>query len=222
MSPLVDLLVLAIGAAFYPTLLAVVVILLGRPQPARLLLFFLLGALSISVTIGLAAVFVLQPENFGGHEHSVGAWVNLVAGMLALVGAALLLRAHRRARMRGPAPESTPSRSQRALSHGSGWIAFAAGIFLDLPSIFYLVGLKDIALGDYSALESVLLVLGFNLIMFALIEVPLVAYAVWPESTQARVQRLNDWLSRNGRLLGAAIAATIGVFLLVRGLAVLL
>lgn len=221
MSSLSDLLLLAIAAAFYPTLVAVVVLLLGRPRPGRLLLFFLSGAVTVSVTIGLVAVFALGSSDLGGHRRTVGAWVNIVGGLLAFAAAALLLRAHRRRDRPRPAAKGGPSRTQRALAHGSGWVAFVAGIVLNLPSVFYLVGLKDIALGDYSTVESVLLVLGFNAIMFALVEVPLIAYAVAPEATHARVERVNGWLGRNGRLLTAAIAFAIGVLLVGRGLVAL-
>ena len=57
---LLELLLLAIAAAFYPALLAVVIIFLGRPHPKKLLAFFLAGAWLTSLSIGLVAVFALE------------------------------------------------------------------------------------------------------------------------------------------------------------------
>ena len=64
MSDLLQLLLLAVAAAFYPTLLAIVVLVLSRPNPARVLAWFLAGAAFVSVTIGLAAVLLLDTANF--------------------------------------------------------------------------------------------------------------------------------------------------------------
>ena len=88
---------------------------------------------------------------------------------------------------------------------------------LDLPSIFYLVGLKDIALAGYTAVQKVLLVVCFNAIMFSLIEVPLIALAVSPELTQRRIQNFDGWLRSHGRRLASSVALCLGVYLVGRG-----
>jgi hypothetical protein len=52
--------VLALGAAFFPALLACVAILVSRPEPHRLILAFYLGGLLMSVTAGLVVLKVFQ------------------------------------------------------------------------------------------------------------------------------------------------------------------
>ena len=55
-----ELIPLALLSAVYPTLIAVVVIALASPRPAREMAFFLLGGMISSVGIGLVIVFALQ------------------------------------------------------------------------------------------------------------------------------------------------------------------
>src|SRR3954466_7379001 len=60
-----NILLLALAAAFYPTLLAVVIVVLGRPRPAPLLAAYLAGGMLVSVGIGLACVFLLEGVGAG-------------------------------------------------------------------------------------------------------------------------------------------------------------
>ena len=62
---------------------------------------------------------------------------------------------------------------------------FGAGVALNLPGIWYLDALKDIARSHDSTVEAVLWILVFVVIMFALAEVPLIGFAVSPAATRA-------------------------------------
>jgi hypothetical protein len=218
---LLELLLLAIASAFYPVLLAVVIIFLGRPHPKKLLLFFLAGALLVSVAIGLAAVSVLDAADIGSStRRSVGAGVYLAIGIAALVVGLHFVRTAPRQKKKEE-KKSGPSMTQRALTKDSSWLVFALGIVLNLPGLWYIMGLKDIGLGNYSDAVAVLLVLGFNVIMFSFIEIPLIGYVVAPEWTHSQVTRFNEWLHRNGRHLGGWIGVALGCYLVVRGIVAL-
>jgi hypothetical protein len=215
---LLELLLLAVASAFYPVLLAVVIIFLGRPHPKRLLLFFLAGAMLVSVSIGIAAVNVLNAADIGSSgRHSFGAAVYFTIGIAAIVVGAHFLRT--RPKPKKPKKDSDrPSLTERALSRDSSWLVFALGIVLNLPGLWYLAGLKNIGLADYSKAAEVALVLGFNVIMFSFIEIPLLGYLFAPEWSQRQVTRFNGWLHRNGRHMGGWIGVGIGCYLLVRGI----
>ena len=51
-----EIILLALGSAVFPALLACVAILISRPEPRRLLLAFYVGGLGISVACGLIGV----------------------------------------------------------------------------------------------------------------------------------------------------------------------
>ena len=59
------------------------------------------------------------------------------------------------------------------------------------------VALKDIAELDYSFAATFALVLGFYLIMFMFIEIPLLGYVFAPEQTARSTTSFNAWLDRN-------------------------
>jgi hypothetical protein len=217
MPTLLELLLLAIAAAFYPALLAVVIIFLGRPHPMRSLAVFLAGALLGSVTIGLAAVTVLDGADLGSSsQQAVHAGVDLTLGIVAVIVGAHFLRT--RPKPKQPKKDSSPSLTQRALSKDSSWLVFVLGIVLNMPGIWYLTALKDIGLADYSTTEKVVLVLGFNVIMFVFVEAPLIGYLVAPEWSRQRIDKFNGWLHRHGRHLGGYIGVGLGLYLIARGI----
>src|SRR4051794_4115819 len=94
---------LALEAAVYPTLIAAVVILLSQPRPRRLLTAYLAGGLTISIGFGVLIVLVLESSHaVSGGSSSLLSWTaDLVVGGLALLLAvALATRADERVRRR--------------------------------------------------------------------------------------------------------------------------
>src|SRR6266516_4153672 len=71
-AALLDLLPLALGSAIYPTLMAMVVLILSRPNPRRLLAAYLAGALLISLTVGFLVVGVLNAGSVAGSSARSG------------------------------------------------------------------------------------------------------------------------------------------------------
>jgi Sap, sulfolipid-1-addressing protein len=97
-------------------------------------------------------------------------------------------------------------------------VAVLVGAGLNLPGMWYLIALDRIGEGDYGAIEELLLVLAFNVIMFTLVEVPLAWYVVSPDGAEAAVGRFDAWLRANSRALAAVVAAGVGAYLVTRGL----
>jgi hypothetical protein len=61
-------------------------------------------------------------------------------------------------------------------------------------------------------------ILLFNVIMFALVEVPIVAYAINPKDAAALVERASTWGHNDSREVALRLAITIGVWLIAKGL----
>jgi hypothetical protein len=194
-----------------------VIIFLGRPHPKRLLTFFLAGAWLASVTIGLVAVFALEGADLGSSSRgAVNATIYITLGLLGVFVGAYLLRVPPKPKK--PKKDGRPSMTQRVLTKDSSWLVFVLGIVLNMPGVWYLIGLKDISLADWTTAEKVLALVGFNLVMFAFVEIPLIGYLVAPEWSRQRVDRFNGWLHRHGRHLGGYIALALGAYLLSRGI----
>lgn len=114
--------------------------------------------------------------------------------------------------------EKGPSKVEQLLGRGSARITFALGVVLTLPGVSYLAALRDLQKLGYGAVGEVLVIIGFNLMLLILLEVPLVGYFVAPERTKVEVQRFRAWLTRSGRRMAIVGAGVLGLLLVAQGL----
>ena len=91
------------------------------------------------------------------------------------------------------------------------------GALLTLPGASYLAGLDQIHKLKYSTPVTVLLVVGFNLIMLWLLEVPLVGFAVAPNWTPRAIERAKAWVSRHTHAFAVRGLTAIGLLLVIKG-----
>lgn len=220
---MLDVLILATASAISPTILAVVIVVLHRARPQRLLAAYLFGGMLTSVAVGIAIVTSLNELGLLSESNpAADPIVNFTVGFLALIVAYVLYTdrdaglEQRRRERRATRPTRDPW-SERVLNRGTAPIAFAVGVALNLPGAFYLVALKDIAQGQHGFGQELFAIVVFNLIMFVLAEVPLLGYSLAPEKTQTRVEQLNEWMARHARQIVIAVATTIGLYLVARG-----
>lgn len=96
------------------------------------------------------------------------------------------------------------------------------GAALSVPSVWYLSALAEIDANQYSTLVDILLVLLFNVIMFALIEISLAVCYFAPERAAADVARFDAWTHSHMREIGIAVALAGGLYLAVKALLTLL
>jgi hypothetical protein len=220
-----EVFVLALVASLDAGLLAAAVVLLGRPRPARQLLAYLIGGMGLSVVFGLLIVLGLHGSKFL-HEpsRSTSAVIEIVAGAL-LIAVAILVRSGRKVqwhpRRHSQAAAERPQRQSlydRAVGRDSVWIAWAAGAIYSVPGAYYLAGLALLAKLTEPAVTEVLAILGFNLIMFALIELPLIGFLLAPDRTRSLTEKLHGWMTDHRRTLIMTVAGAGGAYLLISGL----
>ena len=220
-----QLVLLALAAAFFPTVLAAVVILLSQPRRLPLLSAYLAGGMTISIGLGLGIVAALKASHTLHTSKSALSWTaDLAIGGLALLLAVALARAPTSAcgiaETRTPARRMPDSVSRGRAHPGSAPCRSSRrrpGDQRARPP--YLIALKDIAAGHHSTGVDIFQVLLFNLIMFLLVEVPLLGLIFAPERTRAVVASMDHWLSANSRRIAMIVAALLGAFLIARGIA---
>jgi Sap-like sulfolipid-1-addressing protein len=227
-----DILVLSLIAAFYPTLLAAVTVMLLQPNPRRLMFGYLLGAYTTSITLGLVIVFSLQSSGAADEaKRTISPGQDIAIGLLLLIAALVLATGRderlRRARQRRKEAKRKPDEekepwSQRMMGRGSARVTFAIGLVLSFPGVTYLTALHLIARLDAGAGAKAATVVGFCLVQLVLLEAPLLAYTIAPEWTRGAVTAFRAWLTRRGRHFGIIAAALLGAVLFVRGLVNLL
>lgn len=236
MNNLLDVFLLGLVSMFNPTLLGAVTVMLLLPSPKRLMVGYLLGAYTTSITLGLVIVFSLNGSSTENtSKHTVSPVEDIVVGLLAVTIAYVLATGRdqpyqeRRRRKqdakltaRREAGKPTESLPLRMLGKGDPKVTFVVGALLSFPGVSFLDALDHIHKLNPGTVPTVLLVIGFCLLQQILLELPLLSYVFAPESTQDRVTRFKAWMGRSGRTAAIIGAGVIGAVLLARGIITLL
>jgi len=90
---------------------------------------------------------------------------------------------------------------------------------LTLPGGSYLAGLDHIEKQKLSTPATVLTVIGFNLVMLILLELPLLGYTFAPEWTPGAVERTKAWAGRNAHKAAVITLTVLGGALVIKGIA---
>jgi hypothetical protein len=214
--------VFALTSALNPTLLAVTTVMLLLPSPSRLMLGYWLGAMITSITLGLVIVFALKSSSaVNTTQHTLSPIADLALGAIAL-GVALVLGtgrdrrlSERRARRKAG---KAPPKWQATLNRGTARTTFALGAVFTLPGASYLAGLHKLSELQYSTGVTVLVVIGFNLVMLILLEAPLIAFKVAPDWTPHAVDRAKAWIGLHAKHFAVWGLAVVGTALVAKGL----
>ena len=220
-----EVVLLSLTASLNPTLVAATTVMLLLDKPARLMLGYLLGAYMTSITLGLVIVFSLSNSSTTNTtKHTISPAADITLGAIALAISFVLytgrherLSERRRAR-KAAKPDKGPPRWQRELSKGSARTTFVIGALLTLPGASYLAGLDQIHKLKYSTTVTVLIVIGFNLVMLWLLEVPLASFVIAPNWTPRAIDRAKAWVSRHRHVFAVRGFAAVGALLIIKGL----
>ena len=214
----------ALTAALNPTLLTATTVMLLLPNPRRLMLGYLAGALTTGVVVGIAVVEWLSGSGAVSEaKRTVAPGTDIAIGLIALLAAYVIqsgrverARERRKARQ-SDKPKKTP-RWQEALSGGSARTTYLVGLLLSFPGASYLASLTEISRQNLSAAGVVLTVLAVNAVMLILLEVPLISFAVAPDWTPTAIERFKAWMAHHGGKALVIALTVIGVLFIVRGI----
>jgi hypothetical protein len=231
-----SIILLALAAAVYPQLLAVVVIVLTRPNPQPLLWTCYLASLVVSLggSVLIFVAFQSRESIAGTSSHRLGPAAYLTVGAIALC-AAIVMTSRRgrelvdrkrpasggprtRVRPGSAAVARTRARAERSLGEGSLVVAGLVGALLAVPGPFDLLAVGRLARNGYGVVAATSVMAVFALIKFTLIEVPLASYRINPVGTAARVGRFSAWMQANKLVAVAAVVGLFGLVLIARGI----
>ena len=220
-----QVIVLSLTASLNPTLVAATTVMLLLPRPTKMMAGYLAGATMTSITLGLVIVFSLSSSSATKTtQNTLSPSVDIGLGAICLAIAFVLYTGrYERIRQRRQAhkaakPDKGPPRWQRELSKGSARTTFVVGALLTLPGASYIAGLTAIHKQNLSTAVTVLVVIGFNIVMLWLLEVPLASYLLAPERTPERVDRAKAWVSRHAHMFAIRGFAAVGVLLIIKGI----
>lgn len=230
------ILLLALAAAVYPQLLAVVVVILTRPKPQPLLWACYLASLLVAVGCGVAFVAIFRSHDSvaGTSSTALGPSAFIAVGGIAVAlgifvatrpGRDVFGRIPPRLRRRNRNNEAASGTAKgvtfwahRALREGSLVVAAVAGAILAVPGLFDLLAFGHLATGGYARIELGAVIVVFALIKFLLIEVPIIGYTISPTRTSVQVNRFSGWMSSNKLQMTGAVVGVIGLGLIIDGI----
>ena len=215
---LISVLVMAFAVSLEPFRIGMTVLMLNRPRPMLQLLAFLCGGFAMGIAVGLIVLFAFRRRLLLGSTYFTLPKVQILIGVVALLVAAVLAARVFTERF-GPRPEKLATLAQRLLNGRSLWIAGMAGLSIALPSVDYLAALAVILASRAAAMTQVGALLMFNVVAFALVEIPLVAYLLAPQTTRRSMVALHGWIRSRRRVEVATLLAAVGGVLLAAGIA---
>ncbi|MCL2394892.1 MAG: GAP family protein [Acidimicrobiaceae bacterium] len=232
---------MAVAAAVDPARIAAVGIVLTAERPQRLLVAYLIGGVGVSLAVGVVVLFILEGVGVGATssippkiEIGVGAFALLVAiligsgvatkvrdrfapGHSKSAAAEMSSATHRPTMEDLPGFGKLPSRLQTVLRRESPWVAWLAGVAVGMPSAYYLAAIAATLSSGGGAGTQVLALVVFNVIAFALALFPSVSFLVAPDATRSAVERLYRWMLSHQLDVVAALAAVVGLYLVIIG-----
>lgn len=218
-----EFLPLAVGVAISPIPIIAVILMLFTGRARANSLAFLVGWIvgivgALTILIGVATS---QNLSTGGGPSDTAAWVELILGLLLMVGAAGQWR-------------KRPKTGEEA--HMPGWMskidtlkpgaALGLGIALSAlnpKNLLLMAGAAvSIAKADLNSTDTVIVVVVFMLIGACTVAIPTLGYLFLGAKVQPTLDEAKAWLSANNAAVMAVLLLVIGVTLLGKGIGVLL
>lgn len=210
----ITIFVMAIAVSLEPFRIGMTVLMLNRPRPMLQLLALLTGGFVMGMTVGLVVLVAVRPTALTSTHSSLPTLQIVIGGLILLFAAVLASGIPLR---RSGDPHAPPTWIRRLLTGRSLWFAAAAGLGMGLPSVDYLAALAVILASGTTPGERAWALLVFNVIAFALVEIPLVMYLLAPERTFAKVTALHQWIRSRQRRHVATLLAGVGFIFIAVG-----
>jgi hypothetical protein len=206
---------LALLSALSPTALLITAVYLGSARPGLTSLFYLAGAVLVSVVMGVVVLFALRSAGLN-HPDQRAARYGLRLGLGALLLAAAFI-ATRKLRSRTPAKVRHGLLS-RMVADPAPLSAFVVGLLVFAPGVTFIAALQVIATARADLEVTTLAVLLVVVINVLLVWLPITLHLVAPHATEKRLKAFNSWLRANGRTVLTGVLVAAGGIMLFDGI----
>jgi hypothetical protein len=206
----------AVLSALTPAALLVAASFLASANPRKTLLFYLAGAVTMTVLLGIVLLVVLHSAGLN-HPHQRQPRYGLRLGLGVLLLCASVVIARRRPKP--PKAGKKPGLIARLTSHPGPLTAFALGVIVFAPSGAFIAAVQTIATAKASISLIVLALAIVVVIDVMFIWLPLGLYLAAPDATVRHLKTVNAWVRAHSRVITVALLALAGILLVANGAA---
>jgi hypothetical protein len=206
---------LALLSALSPAALLVAAVYLGSASPRRMLLTFLIGAVTMTVVLGIVLLVVIHAGGLNHpHQRQPRYGLRLGLGVIAVIASLVISRR----KPKPPKAGKKPGLITRMTNHPSPFAAFAVGLILFAPSVSFIAAVQVIATAKASDATTALALVVVVVIDVMFIWLPLGLYLAAPDATARTLHAVNAWLQARSHLLTVLLLAVAGVVLIGNGI----
>ncbi len=212
---LIEVIGLAFIAALSPTALLVTAVYLGSARPKMVAGFYLLGALVMSLVMGIVLVVVLRNLDLSHPDHRTPRYALRLGIGVAMVIAAVVMA------KRTPRSAASPEKSglvSRMVADPAPLSALLVGLLVFAPGATFLATVQVIATSradiELTAIALIIVVVENALLVW----LPIALYIVMPDRTSRSLTRFNVWLRANSQTILAWTLTVFGALLMVDGI----
>ena len=197
---------LALLSALSPTALLIAAIYLGSARPGLTSMFYLAGAVAMSLVMGVVVLLVLRSAGLNHpDQHAPRYGLRLGLGIV-LLAAAVFVAARKPTQ---PDPAKAHGLVSRMVAEPAPLSAFLVGLLVFAPGVTFIAALQVIATAsagpDLTSL-AVILVVVINVL---LVWLPIMLHLIAPTATERHLKAFNHWIRAHGTtvLIGVLIVA---------------
>jgi Sap, sulfolipid-1-addressing protein len=206
---------LALLAALSPTTLLVSAVYLGSARPRLVGTAYLLGAIIMSLVMGLVVIAILRNTGLNLHSQRTPRYgLRLGLGLLMLAAGAVLAR--RKPKL--PDPDKKQGLISKMIANPAPGSAFAVGLLLFAPGITFIAAVQVIATANASIELMTIAIIVVVVINAILVWLPLLVHIFAPGVTTRNLTAFNGWLRANGNKILIAVLIVGGVIVAVNGI----
>ena len=196
--------------------LLVAAVYLGSARPRLVTVFYLAGAVAMSLIMGVVLLEVLRGVNLQRPgEHTPRYGLRLVLGLLLL--AATVVVARRKPRPPDPA-KANQGFVSRLVAEPAPLSAFFVGILVFAPGVSFLAAVQVIATSQASVDLTVLALIIVVVINVLLVWLPIVLHLIFPGATSRYLTAFNGWLRAHGKLILICVLVAVGGIMVFNGI----
>jgi Sap, sulfolipid-1-addressing protein len=206
---------LALLASLSPTALLVSAVYLGSSRPRLTGLFYLAGAVVMSLVMGIVLLEVLRSVGLSHpREHTPRYGLRLGLGILLLAAGAFV--AKRRPRPPDPA-QAKPGLVSRMIANPTPLSAFLVGLLIFAPGVTFLAAVQVIATARATVELTALAVVIVVVINVLLVWLPILLHLIAPDVTGRRLTAFNAWLRAHAHTILVVVLIAGGVIMIANG-----